>query len=344
VRFLKTYAGGARGWIGAALLALALSAIALAGAVGTGNAASSPAVTVTSFTVLNDDTNQFFQPTAGGNIGYDIQVANNGTSIANHMSLTETIGTTGTLVYVSASVAGNQSPISCNAAGPSVSKLTCTVSKLDVNGSIHIIALFRTDPHAAVGDAVQDTAQLAFDSQTNGQSNQKTTTFLSDVRNIAGLTDGSLTQSIFLPSDDLPAAGAGQTSEIAMPGGTFVNGFPYVGGSLQNETATPLPCNHCPAFETVITIPKASSFTQTGPFYDGTTDGQKPFTWTLTLRQIPNGYKFTGVYHNGTLVLPCNDASAPLTNVGICVSTVAQTKQQIKVTGLAFTNGTYQFG
>jgi hypothetical protein len=359
VRFLKTYAGGARGWIGAPLLALAVSAIALAGGAATGHAASSPSLSLDAFTVLNDkgaDNNgtDLFYPTAGGNIGYEIRITNIGTSVANHFSLTETISSAGdplgALKYVNPAVPPSDStqpspvPLACNAPGSSVSTLSCTVTKLDVGAYVDVIVLFKTDPSLKVGAHVTDTAVVAFDSQTNGQSNHKTTTYSSPTRDIAGLNDGSLTQSIFLPTDDLPAAGAGQTSEIAMPGGNFVNGFPYVSGSLQNETATPLPCNHCPALETVITIPKASSFTQTGPFYDGTTDGQQPFTWTLTLKQIPNGYKFTGVYHNGTLILSCADPSGPLTLNGICVSSVAQTKQQIKVIGLAFTNGTYQFG
>ncbi len=236
MRFLKTYTGGARGSIGAALLVLALSAIALAGATGTGRAASSPAVGVDSFTVLNDDADKF-QPTAGGNIGYDIHVTNGGTSVANHLSLTETIGTTGALAYVSATVNGLPAAI-CNTPGPSVSTLTCTLTKLDVGGTIDVIALFRTNPSASPGDPIQDTALLAFDSQTNGQANRKTTTYLSPPKAIAGLADGSLAQSVFLPGDDLPAFGAGQTSELAMPGGSFVNGFPYVGGSLQNGTCS----------------------------------------------------------------------------------------------------------
>jgi uncharacterized repeat protein (TIGR01451 family) len=339
MRFLKTYPGGARGWIGAGLLAMAVAGIALAGGAATGRAAASPAVAVDSFTVLNDDADKF-EPTAGGNIGYVIHVTNGGTSVANHLSLTETIGKTGALAYVSATVNGLPAAI-CNTPGPSVSTLTCTLTKLDVGGTIQVTALFRTNPSASPGDPVQDTAVLAFDSQTNGQANRKTTTYLSPLKAIAGLADGSLAQSVFLPGDDLGALGAGQTSELAMPGGSFVNGFPYVGGSLQNGPAPAL-CLKCPAFATVITIPHASSFTTSGPFYDGT--NQKPFTWILTLKPVPNGYKYTGVYHNGTLILACDDPSAPLTTTGLCVSNVAQTKQQIKVTGLAFTNGNYQFG
>jgi uncharacterized repeat protein (TIGR01451 family) len=341
--FAKISLIGVRRWTGPALLALTVSAIALAGAAGTGRAASSPAVAPTSFSILNADPSQFFEPTAGGNIGYDITVANNGTSIANHLSLTETIGTKGVLVYRSASITANGAPIACNDPGSSVSKLTCTISKLDVGASFRIIALFRTDPNAQIGDAVVDTATLAFDSQTNGQANQKTTSYLSDTTNIVGETDGSLAQSIFLPGEHLPAFGSAQTSDLAMPGNLFLNDFNYVGGSLKNESAGAL-CLHCPAVLTRITIPSATSLLTTSPFWNGSTPN--PFTWTLTLKQLPNGYKFTGIYHNGdTTPLPmCDTPTTPNTTTGICVATLNITKKSIVATGLALDNGTYQFG
>jgi uncharacterized repeat protein (TIGR01451 family) len=108
-KFIGIITAGVRGWTGAALVALAFAALAVGGAAATGHAAASPGVEANSFTVINNDSDKF-QPSPGGNIGYDIKVSNdNGTSIANHVSLTETIGTgtlgtPGTLHYVSASV------------------------------------------------------------------------------------------------------------------------------------------------------------------------------------------------------------------------------------------------
>jgi hypothetical protein len=341
--FAKIFTTGVRRWIGPVLLAITVSAIALAGGAGTGHAASSPAVGPTFFNILNADVDHFFEPTAGANIGYDINVKNGGTSIANHLSLTETIGPKGVLVYRSVTVTSNAAPVVCNDAASTVSKLTCTVSKLDVGASFRIIALFRTDPNAQIGDAVVDTAALAFDSQTNGQANQKTTSYPSDTTYIVGETDGSLAQSIFLPGEHLPASGAAQGSDLAMPADLFLNDFPYVGGSLQNKNAPAL-CTHCPPVATVITIPAATTLHTLSPFWNGATPN--PFTWTLTLKQLPNGYKFTGIYHNGeTTPLPmCTSPTTPNTATGICVATLNITKKSIVATGLALDNGTYQFG
>ncbi len=207
--------------------------------------------------------------------------------------------------------------------------------------------LFRTDPNATPGSDVTNHTVLAFDSQTNGQPNQKTPP-LDTTRQLAGNADGSLAESISLHGEKLAAGGNGQTSALTMPGG-FVNNFSFVGARLENELATPR-CLHCPGFDTAITIPPASTFTSAGPFYNGSTAA--PFTWTLTLpgSQVPKGYKLTGVYHDGVLIPPCAFAAgAPLPNTtgtGICVATLTVDKKTkaITATGLALANGHYQFG
>jgi uncharacterized repeat protein (TIGR01451 family) len=349
--FAKIFKADARRWVGLVLLAGAVSAIALGGAVGTGQAASSPSISLKSFTVVNNDTG-FFQPTAGGNIGYDIRLKNEGTSTANHLSLTETIAPNGTVAYVNPAVSfvdpdtnDTVSPVPMTCSGTTT--LKCLLTKLDVGAWIDVIVLFRTDQSAVAGTNVHDQVLLAFDSQTNGQANNKTVP-LDDSsldRQIVAAYNAPLAQTIALPGDTLPAGGTGQTSSVQLLTDPFLNNFAYVGTQLQNGTADAR-CLHCPAFATQISIPTAATFNSAGggPFWDGATP--RPFTWTLTLTQIPNGYKFTGVYHNiDTTPLPtCVTPTTPNTATGICVATVSITKKSIVATGLALENGTYQFG
>jgi len=350
----KIFVMNGRGWVGAVLLAAALTTLALAGGAGKGQAAASPLVGPTSYTVLSANPSIAYQPTPGGNIGYRIVVKNGGTSVANHFSLTETIGIKhladgssvggSTVAYRSANYVDtsptDQTPITCTAIGAPA--LTCTISKLAVNASVEIIVLFKTSSSASATDEVTATSKVAFDSQTNGAANQKTVSYDSPTSSIAGLADGSLGQSIFLPGEQLPApaAGTGLLSNIQMPAEAFLNDVPYVGASVQNIGA-PARCLKCPAVATDITIPLAGNLNAAGPFYSPL--ASKPFTWTLTLNQLPNGYKFTGVYHNGDLIQPCT-GTAPNASLPICVSTVAITKTSITVVGRALQNGRYQFG
>jgi hypothetical protein len=227
--------------------------------------------------------------------------------------------------------------------------LTCLLTKLDVGASIDVIVLFRTDQGAIAGTTVHDHVVLGFDSQTNGTANNKTVTLDNSTldRQIVDAYNAPLAQTIALPGDTLPAGGPGQTSSVNLGSSTdpFLNNFPYVGTQLKNGPANAR-CLHCPAFATQISIPDAATFNRAGggPFWDGSTP--RPFTWTLTLTQIPNGYKFTGVYHNtDTTPLPlCATPTTPNTATGICVATVNITKKLIVATGLALENGTYQFG
>ncbi len=335
-----------RASIGAVFLLLLTGLVALSGGATSGRAAGAPGVGITAFTVLNDDTVNTVpgQPTPGGNIGYSITVTNNGTSTANHLSLSETIGSTGTVVYVDA--AG----ISCAAVtSPPASTLTCQVTKLDPGASFTVTVLFQTDADALPGTDVTNTGVLAFDSQTNGQSNDKTVPF-GATRTLAGGADNALSESITLRGDTLSSPGGGQSSDLTMPALGFLNNNPFVGASLKN-VADPSPCSGCAPFETDITIPTASSFSDSGPFWAPPI--ARPFSWSLTLpgSLLPKGFKLHGVFHNDTLLPLCTlgtDGTPQPTTVapGICVATLQQTPntKTITATGLALTNGRYQFG
>jgi uncharacterized repeat protein (TIGR01451 family) len=316
--------------------------VALAGGAGIGQAASQPSLKFPPPTVLNDvSTTVPGQPSPGGNIGYTVNLTNDGTSTANHISVTETISA-GTLVYVS--VTGG---IACPDVSP-VSTLTCSLTKLEPGASISVTTLFRTDPNALPKSDVTTNFVIGFDSQTNGQPNRKTLT-AAQTRQIAGNADGSLAESITLHGEKLVAAGAGQTSELTMPG-SFVNGIPYVGAQLLNAPDSS-PCTGCAPFKTDITIPPASVFNTFGPFWNGT--DATPFNWKLTLpgSLLPKGFKLHGVFHDGTVLPLCALDSGgnplPLTTApGICVATLVQVPntKTITATGLALTNGRYQFG
>lgn len=339
-------AGRARARIAGALLLLVVALVAFGGGASSVRAAGAPGVVITDFTVLNDDTVNTVpgQPTPGGNIGYAITVQNNGTSTANHLSLSQTIGSTGAVVYVDAS------GISCPAVtSPPASTLSCHVTKLDPGVSFTVTVLFRTDAAALPGTDVTDNAVLAFDSQTNGPSNQKTVS-AAQTRTLAGGTENALSESIALHGDKLTAPGGGQSSDLTMPAG-FLNGIPFVGASLENSVDS-APCTGCAPFKTEITIPTASSFSTSGPFLNALLTAA-PFTWSLTLpgSLLPKGFKLHGVFHNGSLLPLCavgtDGAPQPLiTAPGICVATLHQTPstKTITATGLALTNGRYQFG
>jgi TusA-related sulfurtransferase len=349
MRFLKTYARGGRGGIVAALLAVIVSLVVFAGGAATVHAAASPGVT-TSVTVLNDDSPRAQgHPSPGGNIGYEIKVANNGGSVGNHFSLNESVGSYATSLVFNNIVYTNITGTPCSISGLT---LSCALDKLNVGASIDIVLLYKTDSTAIPGvSAVTNHTVVAFDSQTNGTSNQKTIT-IDTSRTFA---DTSLAESISQGNHEvLNAGGSGQTSIVTMPD-AFVNSVQFTAAKVQNLSVTALAgCSKCPKLGTQITIPASTPFTApftANPFYDGTT--QKWFTWSLILpgSLVPNGFKLTGVYHtdsdgNVTLILPCSDSSSPLTNTGICLSTLGQdsSTKTITATGLAFTNGTYQFG
>jgi hypothetical protein len=354
MRFMQTYARG-RGGLVAALVALTASLVVFAGAAATGHAAATPAV-MTTFTVLNDDgPTQPGLVTAGKNIGYEITVTNKGSSVANHLLLTESIS--GAIDPDPAASEPVYQRISGGISCGTISGLTvsCTLEKLDVGATVDVVVLYKTDPAAVPAQlpgpsSVTNNTVVAFDSQTNGAGNRKTLTF-NPTRFFADESLGLAETLSRGGNDKIDAGGPGQISSVTMPD-TFVNGIAFVAAKLQNASVKALAgCSKCPKLGTQITIPASTPFTLSGPFYDGTT--QKAFAWSLTLpgSLVPNGFKLTGVYHtdsagNVTLILPCSDSSSPLTNTGICLSTLGQdsSTKTITATGLAFTNGTYQFG
>src|SRR5580765_7748090 len=106
-------------------LLVALAVVALGGAIKNGRAASANPVSST-FTVLNDVSATIpGQPTPGGNIGYELTgVADQGQT-ANHLNLTESIGSGGKVVFINST--GNPG-LSCS--GLNTATLSCSLSQL----------------------------------------------------------------------------------------------------------------------------------------------------------------------------------------------------------------------
>src|SRR5438876_3767717 len=107
-----------------ALAALVAALVVVAGAATVGHAATNGTLTPT-VTVLNDQSPLVLgTPTPGGNIGYELKLSNEvtNTNTLNHIAFTDTIGSKGTIVYLSAS-----SNTTCSGFGSST--LSCTGSK-----------------------------------------------------------------------------------------------------------------------------------------------------------------------------------------------------------------------
>jgi hypothetical protein len=203
-----------------------------------------------------------------------------------------------------------------------------------------VTVLFRTDPSAAPGSQVTDQVTGSFKNDTFGPGNVS--------RTYAGTPSGSLTQSLALPGQQLSAGGGTQTSGVTMPTG-FVNNYNWVGTTLSNHTGTT--CPTCLPYITDITIPAASSFTTSGPFFDASSN-TKPFEWRLFVPKsaVPLGFVPTKVFHDGIALPNCAIvAGRPVPNTsppGICVSSLVRStvNDSITATGLALANGSYWIG
>ena len=323
--------GGVRRTVVAGFAVLVLSALALAGAVSSGRAAQTSLSTT--FTVLNDVSATIQgQPTPGGNIGYDFVGTNTSNKKLSDVNITETIGAAGSVVLIQAT------GITCS--GLNTPTLSCHLDTLNEGASFHVTVLFRTDPAAAGGSQVTNTVTGHFKNDSFGPG--------SVTRTYASPNSGSVTQSLVLPSQNITAGGNTQTSGVTMPSG-FVNSFNWVGTTLSNHTGTT--CPTCLPYITDITIPAASSFNTSGPFFDASST-TKPFTWRLFVPKsaVPIGFKPTTVFHDGVALPMCAIvAGNPVPNTsppGICVTSLVRSTvdDSITATGLALSNGSYWIG
>ena len=325
-------------------LLVASAVVVLGGAIKNGTAAPAPKVSWT-FTVLNDISATIpGQPTPGGNIGYELTgVADQGQT-ANNLILTESIGEKGKVVSISST--GNPG-LSCS--GLNTPTLSCSLNALLPGGTFDVVVLFKTNSTATPGSNVSNRVVGNFDNKDTFGPTALV------VRHFSGLGNGSLSQSLTLPGDALTAGGV-QTSRVTMPPG-FLNNFNFVGVTLQNfsGTAVTLPpgCGGsftCRPFMTATTIPTASSFGTTGPFFDGSTTNVAAYTWSFTI-PVPNNFTAHGVWHtddnnqNGDSIPKCVFLSGnpvpPTAAPGICLVSKEVNNQTHVATysGLGINNG-----
>ena len=142
-----------------------------------------------------------------------------------------------------------------------------------------------------------------------------------------------------------------------MPPG-FLNSKNYVGVTLRNLTGTsatpPAACGTCLPFQTDVTIPLAGTFTNTGPFYNGTSS--QAYTWSVVVpgALLPSNFKPTTLWHAGAdgsgYVPNCQfDTNGnvvwvtdpPSPTPGLCLTSVTQAKKTKDVTysGIGVNNG-----
>lgn len=335
-------------WRLAALAAL-VGVLALSGAAKVGLAGTTGQLTPT-VTVLNDVSALVLgTPTPGKNIGYDLNIANGSTNTLNHLEFTDTIGSNGKIVYLNAPAG-----VSCSG----TVTLSCTTASMAAGAQFDVIVLFQTDPNGTgtVDNILNGTYAPASQNTTNHRTDPTKTFTQTTSRLYADTVNGSLAQSLSLPTDSLSAAGPGlgQTSSVKMPPG-FVNSKNYVGVTLQNLTATtpPAACTTCLSFRTDVHMPLAVAFSTSGPFWNNLTPAPFSFSLTIPGALLPNGFKPTVLWHRddagNSIALPnCADTGGlpPTSAPGICVSSLTQNKQtkDVFATGLALSNGSYWIG
>jgi hypothetical protein len=332
---LEGTSGTARRLVAFAALLTALAVVAAAATVG--RAANTNPISAT-FTVLNDVSATVpGQPSPGGNIGYALAGQNTSTSVVNHFVFSETIGSKGKVVYL------DFHGVSCSGLGTDT--VSCQLKQLGAGATFDVTALFQTDANATPGSNIVNHVVASFDSQTPNTKNSRTTdtfapcdgvtspstTSPCDVtRTYAGNADGSLAESLALQNNVLNAGGS-QTSNITLPPG-FLNGFNFVGASLENFSGTqaPLPtnCPNCQPFRTKITIPTAAIFGTGGPFRNAASQ-TAPYTASFTI-QVPPNFKPLGVWHSesndgsgGAYLQACDTNATPIfpttgTTAGLC--------------------------
>lgn len=379
MNLLRSFGTAKRHVLAVTALALAAACVAFAGGAATSNAATSNGVVVTSWSVLNDPGNGDIlgQPSPGGNVGYDITVSNQGTSTANHVVLTESIGTGGQVALIARATG-----IACSG----TTTLTCQLKQLPSGGTFRVIVLFRT-PGLPASPTLTNTIVGSFDPQTTGPPNKRQTDTFGPcqdgfetgatcstsngvdavTRQYAGLnTDGttkkSFSESLALAKDALTVQGdVGQTGSVTLPD-AFVNTNPdlgaanqYVGTTLETLQGTP-GCATCLPYQTDVSMPLASTFTTAGPFWDGSTPKAFSVKITIPTAVLPSNFKPTGLWHAAnSLATPqqvqnCTYDTAgvaqPQLTGGLCVSTLVLDKKKKVLDGevWALTNGSYWIG
>jgi len=314
----------------AAVAILAIVAIALPAA------ASAPLVTP-QLSALIGSSETVPVVTYGQTAAWRVTVTNGGGNTVNHVTLIDAVDNGTALGTDNAA---------CTFTKGSNSSFTCAVGQLAVGQSFTARFAF-TAPASSTAGLMTNTLNGTFDPQTPNTSNKRETDTLptktSSAELVAISSDSISTYGLpsinhgVIRTDALSPAHK-QFTEVDLPP-TLTSGF---GTPVQLTELAGGPCPTCVQYQSLISIPDSEPASlNPNPFTSST-----PFTWSIQVdgTLLPNGFKPAGIYHNGVLLPFCS--VQPITAVAICVLTLSQDKKTktVYATGLATTNGSYQFG
>jgi uncharacterized repeat protein (TIGR01451 family) len=300
-------------------------------------AASAPLVT-TNISALIGTSGTVLTVTYGQTAAWSVTVKNTGGNTINHVTLIDAVD--------SGTVLGTDNA-ACKVTKGSTSSFTCAVGQLVVGQSFTARFAF-TAPASSTTGVMTNTLSGTFDPQTPNGTNNRDTDTIPPSTNPAQLVaiNPAAISTYGLPNvndgvihTDALSLTHKQFTQVDLPS-TLTSGF---GTPVQlSEVAGAGSCATCVPYQSVITIPDSEPGSlNPNPFTSST-----PFTWSIQVdgTLLPNGFKPAGIYHNGALLPFCS--VQPITTVPICVLTLSQDKKTktVYATGLATTNGSYQFG
>ena len=275
--------------------------------------------------------------TYGQTAAWSVTVTNTGGNTVNHVTLIDAVD--------SGTVLGTDNA-ACKVTPGSTSSFTCNVGQLVVGQSFTARFAFKA-PASSTSGVMTNTLNGTFDPQTpNTSNNRETDHFTTTIppTQLVAASPGSIS-TYGLPNindgvirTDALSLTHKQFTQVDLPS-TLTSGF---GTPVQLTESPGGSCPTCVPYQSVITIPDSEPGSPNpNPFTSST-----PFTWSIQVdgTLLPNGFKPAGIYHNGDLLPFCS--VQPITAVPICVLTLSQDKKTktVYATGLATTNGSYQFG
>jgi uncharacterized repeat protein (TIGR01451 family) len=275
--------------------------------------------------------------TSGETAAWRVTVTNTGGNSVNHVTLTDAVDH-GTVV--------STDNAACTVTSGSTSSFTCSVGQLAV-GQFFTARFAFTAPASSTAAAMTNTLTGTYDSQTPNATNKRNTDVLPTVTSSAQL---AATSADSISTYGLPSVNNGvihtqglspthkQYTEVDLPS-TLGSGF---GTPVQLTELAGGPCAACVQYQSVISIPDS----EPGSLNPNPFTSSSPFAWSIQVdgTLLPPGFKPRGIYHDGALLPFCS--VQPITAVPICVSSLEQDKKTktVYATGLATTNGSYQFG
>lgn len=280
--------------------------------------------------------------TYGQTAAWRVTVTNTGGNTVNHVTLIDALTDP-----VDRGTALGTDNAACTFTTGSTSSFTCNVGQLAVGQSFTARFAFKA-PDSSTTGLMTNTLTGTFDPQTPNTSNERLTDTIPTVSKQAQLVaiDPASISTYGLPNvndglihTDALSLTHKQFTQVDLPP-TLTSGF---GTPVQlTEIAGAGLCPTCVRYQSVISIPDSvPPSSPSNPFTNN------PFTWSIQVdgTLLPNGFKPAGIYHDGQLLPFCS--VQPITAaVPICVLTLSQDKKTktVSATGLATTNGSYQFG